>query len=203
MKRASLDWGILHQRLEETSRTIESGSAISPEEKRRILKERAQVLARLPSAPAGGSASVEVITFLLAHETYGIESRFVRGVHPLKEITPLPCTPPFVQGIINVRGQILSVINLKKFLDLPEKGLTALNRVILVADGEMAFGILADEVSGAGALNPADIQPFPPAFGGSGSELIKGVTLQGVILLDTEKILHARSVMVHEEVTGP
>ena len=202
MKRLSLDWGTLRRRLEETSGTIGQEPAISPEEKHRILKERARILAGESSAPVSEEASVEVITFLLAYETYGIESCFVREVLPIKDITPVPCTPPFVQGIINVRGQILSVIDLKKFMDLPEKGLTELNRVIIVEDGEMEFGILADQVLGVNSLNPKDIQPLPSTFGGPGSEFIKGVALQGVIFLDILKILHAKNVMVHEEVAG-
>jgi purine-binding chemotaxis protein CheW len=63
---------------------------------------------------------IEVVEFLLAHEKYGIESKCVREVYPLKELTPVPCTPSFVRSIINVRGKILSVIDIKKFFELPE-----------------------------------------------------------------------------------
>ncbi len=172
------------------------------EEKHRILKERANILAQEPSASVSEDKSIEVIIFLLAQETYGIESCYVREVHPIKDITPVPCTPLFVQGIINVRGRILSVINLKKFVDLPEKELTGLNRVIIVKGGEMEFGILADQVLGVSFLNLKDIQPLPPTFGGPGSEFIKGIAGEGVIFLDILKILHAKNVIVHEEVAG-
>lgn len=57
-------------------------------------------------------------------------SEYVREIYPLKEFTPIPCTPPFVLGIINVRGQILSVIDIKKFFDLPEKGLPISTRLL-------------------------------------------------------------------------
>jgi purine-binding chemotaxis protein CheW len=170
------------------------------DEKRRILKERARILAGESSPPVGEAQSVEVITFLLAHETYGIESRYVREVNPIKEITPVPCTPRFVRGIINVRGRILSVIDLKAFLDLPEQGPAELNRVIVVEDDAMEFGILADQVLGVASLNPDAIQPLPSAFGGPGSEFIKGVAPQTVIFLDISKLLHAKDVMVHDEV---
>ncbi len=86
--------------------------------------------------------------FLLTHENYGIESVYVREVHPLKELTPLPCTPSFVLGIINVRGQILSVIDLKKFFDLPAQEPTSLNKVIIFHNNRIEFGILADAVIG-------------------------------------------------------
>jgi len=99
----------------------------TPAEKRAILKKRAQVLARAPKREDEAGECLEVVEFLLAYEQYGIESSYIREVYPLKDLTPLPCTPPFVLGIINVRGQILSVIDLKKIFDLPQKGLTELN----------------------------------------------------------------------------
>jgi purine-binding chemotaxis protein CheW len=61
------------------------------------------------------SARLEVVEFLLAQERYGIATRCVREVLPLVELTPLPGVPPFVLGIANVRGQIVSVLDLKRF----------------------------------------------------------------------------------------
>ena len=89
------------------------------------------------------SAVIEIITFTLATETYGVESAFVREVYPLKEFTPLPGLPPFIFGIICVRGQILPVVDLKKFFNLPEKGLGEMNKVIILGNGQMEFGIMA------------------------------------------------------------
>ena len=82
--------------------------------KKEILKARARALAR-ESGAGTVVQTIEVIEFLLAYERYAMELDHVREVFPLKEITPLPGTPPFVLGIINVRGQIVSVVDLKKF----------------------------------------------------------------------------------------
>ena len=80
---------------------------------------------------------LELLEFRLASERYAVESRLVQEVHPLRDLTPLPCTPPFVLGIVNVRGRILPVLDLKKFFDLPERGLTDLHRIILVRGNDL------------------------------------------------------------------
>ena len=120
---AAIDWQEVHQRLESAQIALERGLSLTSEERKRILKARAKVLAQEPEKEVLDQDYLEVVEFLLAYETYGIESAYVREIYPLTEITPLPGTPPFVRGIVNIRGQILSVIDLKKFFELPEKGL--------------------------------------------------------------------------------
>lgn len=93
------------------------------DDKKRILKERARLLAQEPEKKEAGD-TIEILEFSLAHERYGIETSFIREVYPLKEYTPLPCTPAFVFGLINVRGQVLSIIDMRKFFELPEKGIS-------------------------------------------------------------------------------
>ena len=62
---------------------------------------------------------IEVVEFELAGERYGLALTSVRTVSVLKDITPVPCTPAFVVGVINLRGEIHTIIDLKKFFDLP------------------------------------------------------------------------------------
>ncbi|HMF47507.1 MAG TPA: chemotaxis protein CheW, partial [Candidatus Saccharimonadales bacterium] len=114
------------------------------EKKKQLLKARARELARDDAKEKTAGESIEVVEFLLAYETYGIESAYVREICPLKDLTPVPCTPRFVLGIINVRGQIVSVIDMKKFFDLPDQGLTDLNKVLVLRNDRMEFGLLAD-----------------------------------------------------------
>ena len=132
----------------------------------------------------------------------------MREVYPLKELTPLPGTPPFVLGLVNVRGQILSVIDLKKFFDLPEKGLTDLNKLIILDSGDlalskaegMAFGILADAVLGVRPLPVSELQPSLPTLTGIREEFLKGVTRERVVILDADRLLSSKDIIVHEEV---
>lgn len=170
------------------------------EETRKILRARARELARETKTEKTAQESVEVVEFVLAYETYGIESSYVREIYPLKELTPVPCTPPFVLGIINVRGQILSVIDLKKLFELPEKGLTDLNKVIIIHNESMEFGILADVVLGVRAILMEEIQPPLPTLTGIREEYLIGITRERVIILDLEKLLTDKNIIVHEEI---
>lgn len=165
----------------------------------KLLKARAMTLAKKPEKK-DADEYIEVVEFLLAHEKYGIQSGFVREVYPLKGLTPLPCTPQFVAGIINVRGKILSVIDIKKFFELPEKGITDLNKVIIIHNSVMEFGILADTVLGTNQIPLRDIQPSLPTLTGICAEYLLGVTNEGVVVLDAEKILADKKIIVHEEV---
>ena len=172
----------------------------APEEKKKILKARAKELARDDRKEKTIEEPIEVIEFLLAHERYGIESCYVREIYPLKELTPVPCTPQFVLGIVNVRGQIVSVIDMKKFFDLPEKGITDLNKVIIIHDETMEFGILADSILGVRTIPIEDIQLPLPTLTGIRVEYLRGVTKEAVVVLDAGKILSAKNLIVHEEI---
>jgi purine-binding chemotaxis protein CheW len=170
------------------------------EGKKQLLKARARKLARDDAKEKTAGEAIEVVEFLLAYETYGIESSYVREICSLKELTPVPCTPPFVLGIINVRGQIVSVIDMKIFFDLPEHGLTDLNKVIIVHDEKMEFGILADSILGVRKIRREEIQPPLPTLTGVGAEYLTGVTKEPLVILDMAKILSSKNLVVHEEI---
>jgi purine-binding chemotaxis protein CheW len=196
-----IDWAALHRRLEEVRTAIERGWSPGPAEKQRILAARANMLAQQTSAPANPQQQIEVIEFHLAYERYGVESAFVREVFPLTDLTHLPCTPPFVRGIINVRGEIVSVIDLKRFFALSERGLTDLNRVIILHADSMLFGILADLVLGVRTIPTSELQPSLPALTGIPQEYLKGLTQDRTVVLDAAKLLAHRQIIVHEDVS--
>jgi purine-binding chemotaxis protein CheW len=163
------------------------------------LKNRAIAMAQEPEQKMAASAIIEVIMFTLVAETYGIESAFVREVYPLKDFTPLPGVPPYIFGIINVRGQILPVVDLKKFFNLPEKGLGELNKVIILRNDKMEFGVLADVVNGTQTIAIEDILVAPPTITGIGEKYFKGVTKEHIIILDAENILNDEKIIVNQE----
>ena len=183
-----VDWADVHRRLESVQAVMERTLNPSGEEKKRILKARAVALAQEP-AKEKDEPSLEVVTFLLAYEMYGLESRWVREILPLRELTPLPWNPLFVAGIVNVRGRILPVIDIKKLFDLPEKGLTDLNKVLVIQDGELELGILADQILGVRSIPLGVIQPSLPTLTGIREDYLKGVTPERLVILDAEKIL--------------
>ena len=167
-------------------------------EKKKILKARAKILSREPEIDKAVETYLEVVVFIIAYETYAVETSFVREIFPLKEFTPLPCTPSFVFGIINVRGQILSVIDIKKLFDLPDKGLGELNKVIILQKDDMEFGILADRILGTRSVPLEDIQPSLPTLKDIRVEYLKGITGDRVVILDVIKIMSDKKIIVHE-----
>ena len=168
--------------------------------RRKILHERAVQLAREPERKARDARMIDVIEFVLAFEKYAFEAAFVREIHPLKNFTPLPCTPPFVLGIMNVRGQIISIVDLKRFFDLPEKGLADLNKVIILQGNNLEFGVLADAIIGVVSLNENDMQASLPTLTGVGEKYLKGLSREGTVVLDAAAILSDTDMIVNEHV---
>ena len=201
-RKTAIDWREVERRLDAARAAVERVWAPTREETQRILKARAAALARQPGQAQAAGEHVEVVEFVLAYENYAVETRCVREVYPLENLTPLPCTPAFVLGIVNLRGEILSVIDIKKFFELPEKGLTDLNKVIVLQSGNMLFGILADAVIGVRRIPLAGIQPSLPTLTGVREAYLKGVTAERTVILDAEKLLADERIVVQEQVDG-
>ncbi len=195
-----INWSEIHQRLEINRQALEEGRSSSPEAVRLILRKRARQLAKEPQAIAN-QEFIDVVEFLLGAETYGIESAFVREVFPLKDFTPLPGTPSYVLGIVNVRGQILSILDLKKFFNVSGKGLGQMNKLIILYNENMEFGILADEILGTHSIALDQIQDTPPTVIGIGADYLLGVTRGHIILLDAGKILADEKIIVDQQAT--
>ena len=175
---------------------------LTEEDKSKIMRERAKKLAAEVKTEEAGEEKLEIVEFVLSGEIYGIESVHIREVYPLKNFTPIPCTPAFVLGVINVRGQVLSIVDIGRFFDLPRKGITDLNKVIVLGSGDLEFGILADEVLGVSLIPLKDIQESLPTLTGIRAEYLKGVTNDRVTVLDAGKILSDKNLIVHQEVSG-
>jgi purine-binding chemotaxis protein CheW len=195
---AAIDWEKIKSKVAAMLEIIEQKEVIVPEEKRMLLRKRAAALAEKEERESGLKERLEVIVFRLAYETYGLETSFVREIYPLKEITVIPGMPSFVMGIMNVRGQIMSVIDLKKFFRLPERGLGELNKVIILSNGRMEFGILADSVEGTELVDRDDILTVPASVVLIGEKYVKGITKEHVVILDAESIVNDETIIVNE-----
>jgi purine-binding chemotaxis protein CheW len=192
-----INWGEVYRQIDKAQEET-GGGQLAPEERSRVLKERAKGLARR----SGGKEVadyLEVVAFSLGDETYAFESAHVREVYPLRGLTPLPCTPPFVRGVVNVRGQILSVVDIKRFFDLPEEELTDLSRVLILRSGDMEFGVLADAILGTRRVALAEVQGSLPTLTDIRGEYLRGVTGERMVILDAEKLLSAPEIIVDEE----
>lgn len=194
----AMDWQAVHRRLEAAAAAIENQLMLSQQSKKSLLKARATSLAAVAQTEAT-EEYLEIIEFQLASETYGVELRHAGKVSLLKELTSMPCTPAFVLGIINLHGRVLSVVDLKRFFDLPNNPLTDLNRVIVVHNETMEVGILADSIRGIRRIALRDLQPSLPTLTGTRAEYLKGITGDRLIVLDADKLLSDPRIVVKEE----
>lgn len=199
-ERKPVAWREVHQRLDALRDAVEHGWALTLAEKKKILEARARQLARPLWGADDAGQRIEIIEFDIAYERYGIESAFVREVFSITELTRVPCTPPFVLGVINVRGEIVSVIDLKKFFDLPEKGLGELNKVVILQSDDMCFGILADQMIGVRAVPVSELQATLPTLTDLRKDYLKGVIGDRVTVLDAAKLLSDPRIIVDEHV---
>lgn len=167
----------------------------------KTLKARARALAQ-PPAQEPDTDTLEIVEFMLAHERYGVETALVGEIVPLRALTPVPCTPAFVLGIVNLRGEIVSVLDIKTFFELPDKGLTDRDKIIVLQCESMRFGVLADSILGVRRIAQAAIQPSLPTLTGIRAQYLKGVTSERTIILDAHKLLEDEQIVVHEQVAG-
>ena len=165
-----------------------------------ILRARAQALARAPESVAPADTLLEILEFRLGHERYAAETSHVQEVYPLKDLTPLPCTPAFVLGIVNLRGRIVAVLDLRRLFSLPDPNLPEKQRIILIQVGEMEFGLLADLIVGVSSLPRESLQPPLPTQSGIKADYLKGVTADHLVVLDLARIAADPHIIVHDEV---
>ena len=163
-----------------------------------ILHARARVLAR-PTAVENTGGHVELLQFRLADQDYAVDSRLVGEVCPLKQLTPLPCTPAFVRGVVNLRGRIVPVIDIKRFLDLPERGISDLHHIIVVAGHGIEIGLLADTIVGVTRVPASQLQTPATALAGEHDDYLSAVTRE-LLLLDVDRILSDPKLVVDESV---
>jgi purine-binding chemotaxis protein CheW len=164
------------------------------------MDERARALARVPpTAPAAGE-TIEVVVFELAKESYAIETLYVSEVVRLADFTPVPGTPEFLVGVTNLRGAILAVVDLRRFLNLPAKGLTDLSRVVVLGRDRPELGLLADVAHEVTPIRLDAVLEPPESVAGIGREYLRGVTARGLILLDGARLLaDPRLVIAQDE----
>lgn len=178
---------------------MSNGSRPTDSPDARLLRERARRLAT-PPPQESTHATVEVLEFGLADERYAIEASHVHDVQPLRELAPLPCTPAFLRGLVNIRGRLVPVIDLKKFFGLPEPGITDLHRVLLLRTPDMELGLLADTVEGVHPIDIEAIQPSLATLDGIDAQYLRGITADRLVVLDAGAILADPRILVDEDV---
>ncbi len=162
-----------------------------PQNQRDILKSRAAALAmqEQPDAAAEAGETIETVGFVMAGEAYGIELAFIREILPLKQLTPLPGVPVFVSGIINLRGEILSIVNLRVLFELDAGPRPPGRYVLILSSPEMAFGIEVEGITGIQKIPENALQAALPTLSGQGKKYLKGLSDSGMAVIDGGKLL--------------
>lgn len=169
-------------------------------QKFKILHERAQVLKQEIKKEDINECIVEGLIFLLGDEKYIIYSSVISEVLHSRSLTFLPCSLDFIAGIINIRGRIISVVDIKTFLGLNKTADAGKSKIIVLDNGEIEFGILADEIIGNVKINIEKLQKSTSFETVQSKGFIKGLTFSGEVVLNAEKIMRSKKIVVNEEV---
>lgn len=194
----ALNAKLLSWQFDDSSTQESSQSTMHANKTKAVLADRARALLKSTEMQTG--ETMQVVVFSLANETYGIATEFAKEVQPLENVTPVPCTPDFCVGVINIRGSIYSVIDIRSFFGVPQKEITDSTKVILVEAAGLEVGILADDVSGAASVPVSEIKPPLAAQSAAKDEYVLGVTPKMLIVLNLEALLRDERIIVHQEV---
>jgi len=184
-----IDWRSVREKIEYTIEATREAAKYTPDRTREILDERARRLAQPLADTRKHEDILDVLTFVLAGERYGIETRHVREVLRLTEFTAVPGAPDFIIGVTNLRGEIVVVVDLRLFFELPSKGLTDRSRIIIFGDAAIEFAIVADTVQSVVQLPVVDFLTEPVFEGKHGRNCVQGVTRDALIVLDGSALM--------------
>jgi purine-binding chemotaxis protein CheW len=134
----------------------------------------------------------QLVIFELADEYYGVDISCVESIIKMQEITRMPKSPAFVEGVTNLRGKVLPVIDLEKRFDIPEHTRNHDTRIMVVNIDKLEVGMIVSAVSEVITIDDTSIEPAPPMVTTINSNFIAGIARVDsrlVILLDLNQVL--------------
>ncbi|MCZ0755441.1 chemotaxis protein CheW [Anoxybacillus sp. J5B_2022] len=146
---------------------------------------------------ANQETELKVIVFQLKDEEYAIPVQQVRSIEKVQHITRVPRTPKFVKGVINLRGVVTPIIDLRERFGIEALPFNEQTRIIIVALGEMEVGLIVDAANDVLDLPIKSIEPPPEVIEAVEADYINGVAKVGkrlLILLNLEKVLEKETI---------
>jgi len=135
--------------------------------------------------------SRQVVCFRVGAESYGVDIRLVREIRAWSPTTNLPNTPEYVRGVINIRGSIVPILDVRARFGQGQTEANKAHVVIVVAIGARLVGLLVDAVSDIVAVNESEVKPVPDVSGAAAHECLEGIVTindQMVALVAAERI---------------
>lgn len=137
----------------------------------------------------------QIVSFRLGKETFAIEVSQVREIRKVEDITRVPKLPPYIEGVMNLRGQITTVIDLKKRLNIASDGpsRSAQSRIIVAEVGDNQLGIIVDAVEDVMRVPKESISLPPKTIAGSESSALTGISKlpdKLIMMLDLQKVIN-------------
>ncbi|MEI0581323.1 chemotaxis protein CheW [Brachyspira pilosicoli] len=136
--------------------------------------------------------SINLVTFRLGNNEYAIDIMQAKEIIKMEKITLIPNAPNYVEGVINLRGNIIPIVDLKKRFNLEENEGEKNTGIIIVKIDDVDMGIIIDAISKVVSISNSNIQPPPPMLSGIGQKYIKGVAKledKLLVVLDLEKLI--------------
>lgn len=140
---------------------------------------------------------MKVIVFRLGDEEYGVDVDQVRSIERLQHITRVPRTASFIKGVINLRGVVTPIIDLRTRFDLEELEPTDSTRIIIVAVDEIEVGLIVDAANDVIDIHQDIVEPPPEVVGGIEAAYLRGIAKLDnrlLILLNLDKVLSAEEL---------
>ncbi len=151
-------------------------------------------------------AEIQFVIFTISNTEYGIYINNVLEVVRADGIAPLPKAPPFIKGVINLRGKVIPVMDLRERFNVINIINTRKTRIIIIRLENKEVGLIVDSVINVESINKAKIEPPLPVFGGLKMEYINGIAKFNnriVIILNIEKILTSEEkILLQEDING-
>ncbi len=143
----------------------------------------------MPYTPESGEP---FILFELAGTTYGLPSRIVQHMEMIEQVTPVPNAPPYVDGIVFSRGQVVPLVNLRARFGFERIPTDLRTRLIVVRSGARTVGLVVDSAREFVRIPAESIQPPPEGIDQAGAQYLAGIAVLGerlVLILDVELLL--------------
>lgn len=174
----------------------------TPEE-RTVFRDRAYNLSREEDSQDFIHNRVSLSIIALNGEYFGLSLELVREFTEIRKVTPVPCTPPHLVGNMNLRGEILTLIDIRTLLNMPINSVENLSKAIVVQVNNIVAGIVVDEVLDVMYLNSQEITLIPSALHYTNDEYLRGTAPfreKMMSILDLQKMLTKGGLMVDEEI---